>query len=526
MVQHVEAFDVQQIPAALVKVVALLPKGGDGLEVGCNAGKVTAVLFDRATPKTLVLVDPWKEQLDYSSRAFAFAATEEEFATAKAVTLGAFGGQNNVVIHAGLSKDVLANTTENSLDWIYLDGCKYYREILDDLEVSITKLRKGGVLAGAGINWAKQLGFPVKTAVNEICARLGDGSKLTIEDDYFAIEVLTETVVLAPVENVPSYLVLSTMKNEAPFILEWVAHYRAIGFTDFLVFTNDCDDTTDPLLDRLQERDILRHEVNKVMRRGPHKSALKYAQDHVMVVKADWVLICDVDEFLNIKVGDHSVQALLNHIGPQADAIPFPWQIFGCAGIVPFIDEPITDQFTHSEPLPRKGGRKSREVKSMFRKQDLCEKFGLHRPRYFEKYKPNVFWSSPVGDDISERMNGSTVWSMPWAQAGKAAYMNHYPLRSIEAYLIKKNRGRANHVHEDLGIEYFDKWNMSGGRDGTIVATKEQRINQLNFLKSDPATLELHLRGVVLMKQQLAELLTKRVYKRLLVDLRKRANGT
>ncbi len=52
-------------------------------------------------------------------------------------------------------------------------------------------------------------------------------------------------------------LIITCMKNEAPFILEWVAYHRSIGFTDFLVFTNDCDDGTVELLDTLAKHDVL-----------------------------------------------------------------------------------------------------------------------------------------------------------------------------------------------------------------------------------------------------------------------------
>ena len=53
-------------------------------------------------------------------------------------------------------------------------------------------------------------------------------------------------------EQPQSRLVISTMKDEAPYVTEWLAFHRAIGFTDFLIYTNDCGDGTDLLLDRLQ----------------------------------------------------------------------------------------------------------------------------------------------------------------------------------------------------------------------------------------------------------------------------------
>ncbi len=41
------------------------------------------------------------------------------------------------------------------------------------------------------------------------------------------------------------------MRNEGPYILEWLAHHRAIGVRDALIYSNDCDDGSDALLDLL-----------------------------------------------------------------------------------------------------------------------------------------------------------------------------------------------------------------------------------------------------------------------------------
>ncbi len=49
----------------------------------------------------------------------------------------------------------------------------------------------------------------------------------------------------------PTLLTFTVMKNEGPFILEWVAWQRLMGVDHILVFTNDCDDGTDAILDEL-----------------------------------------------------------------------------------------------------------------------------------------------------------------------------------------------------------------------------------------------------------------------------------
>ena len=50
-----------------------------------------------------------------------------------------------------------------------------------------------------------------------------------------------------------TYTVVSTMKNEGPYIIDWVAHYKTLGFDHILVCTNDCTDPTVEILLRLQE---------------------------------------------------------------------------------------------------------------------------------------------------------------------------------------------------------------------------------------------------------------------------------
>ena len=46
-------------------------------------------------------------------------------------------------------------------------------------------------------------------------------------------------------------LAVLTVRNEGAFLLEWLAHHRACGFTDFLVFSNDCQDGTDAIGQRM-----------------------------------------------------------------------------------------------------------------------------------------------------------------------------------------------------------------------------------------------------------------------------------
>ena len=69
---------------------------------------------------------------------------------------------------------------------------------------------------------------------------------------------------------------VSMMKDEAPYLIEWVAHHLAVGFTDILVYTNDCTDGTDDMLIRLEELGLAHHRRNDIPEGvKPQPSAIK-----------------------------------------------------------------------------------------------------------------------------------------------------------------------------------------------------------------------------------------------------------
>lgn len=504
------------VPENAMVIMDTLPKYGVGVETGTHMGRFSQTLHTRTQARHLTLVDPWCIDPEAAERPFAFKQRAVRMGHFRDHVVAQFGAQGDVDICIERSVEVIPKLAR--LDWAWLDGPKYYNEIMAELEAVVPRMAPCGVIAGGGYFWGKQLGRPVRRAVKDLTARL-PGARLQQRGQFWAIH-LPQTITLNPPNTEQRFLMISTMKNEAPFILEWIAHHRAIGFTDFLIFTNDCEDTTDALLDRLEKKGGLRHEYNLVLRRGPHKSALKYARHHALTAKADWLMISDVDEFLNIRVGDGTVPALLQHLGPQTDIVPFPWKVFGNGGVQNFVDAPITRQFTECEPS--RGGRSKRDVKTMFRHPERMHHFGLHRPRVAPDWRAQTVWTSPCGADISERMNDGQPWTMAWDGCEHAAYQHHYPLRSMESYILKKNRGRANHVGEDLGLAYWDKWNMSGASEMSLAQGHPNFAKEYRELWADPKLRRLHRQGVAWHRAQFGKLMENPVYRDLYNALKSR----
>ncbi len=64
------------------------------------------------------------------------------------------------------------------------------------------------------------------------------------------------------------FTLVTTVRNEGPYLWEWVAHHRMIGFDNIIVFQNDSDDGTDQILRLMQAQGLVRYFYNRA---GPGK---------------------------------------------------------------------------------------------------------------------------------------------------------------------------------------------------------------------------------------------------------------
>lgn len=152
------------------------------------------------------------------------------------------------------------------------------------------------------------------------------------------------------------------MKDEAPYILEWVAYHRALGFDRVVVVANDCTDGTHEMLRRLHKLDAIAYYENDVpVGAKPHSHALKIATLSPEVKSADFVMVLDADEFLVVKSAPHRVDALIDVMQRiSADMMVIPWRMFGSSHQAEFEDRPVIDRFTRSmdaTDLPSVGSR-------------------------------------------------------------------------------------------------------------------------------------------------------------------------
>ena len=320
----------------------------------------------------------------------------------------------------------------------------------------------------------------------------------------------------------PRVTAISCMKDEGPFILEWVAYHQSIGITDFLIFTNDCSDGTVEILDRLDALGHVRHLPNpsKSITSPRHQPvAIKYAVDHSVFRNADWIISMDVDEFINIHVGDRSLAALFRE-NQSANIISMCHLDFGCSGIEHYEDRLITEQMTVcDEKYPEEPTR--RGIKTLIRSTAPPYTISNHRPFFENPNDPQLKWVDGAGRQFGKHRQQGKHKGMPCNGAYEQVQLNHYPVRSMEAYLTKAIKGSGVAKDSFHGIEYWTKRNANNEMDDTIQPLLKQTKIALGELLSDPILSDLHQKTVAYHKAKIKELRSDKKNAELLKAMKK-----
>ncbi|TKW66223.1 MAG: glycosyltransferase family 2 protein [Paracoccus denitrificans] len=256
----------------------------------------------------------------------------------------------------------------------------------------------------------------------------------------------------------PRHVLMSSMKDEGPFILEYVAHHRVLGFDAIHIASNDCSDGTDILLDALAAHGVITHQDNP-LRPGdwPMRSAYEKIRKTHHTDEADWVMVLDVDEFLFVDTGAGKVSDLTALAGPEIDIISLSALSFGTSDSEQWQPGRVTEQFTLRLP---ENSAANAPIKSLSR--------GNGRWRAVHNHHPFGFRGE--GDIQVMRGNGE-VMTVPddgkiWTHlrhmpkhliAHGHAWYNHYAIKSIDAYMMRQWRGRGGRPLGEVNPQRWDE---------------------------------------------------------------------
>lgn len=297
-----------------------------------------------------------------------------------------------------------------------------------------------------------------------------------------------------------TFAIVTVMKDEGPFILEWIAWNQMIGVDHFIVMTNDCSDGTDLILDRLDEMGIVTHLPNPVLLLeggSVHSVALRYAQHLRAYRQADWIFHTDVDEFLNIQTAEGDLASLVAAAGGgDVDAISVCETLLGCGGVEKFVDAPVTGQFLHGMRRQALPGEERRGVKTLFRNRDLWRGRRNHRPIARPNLTADIRWADGSGAMLPAEFVSGKEPGLDCNGRYGLATLHHYSVRSVESMLSKLKRGDAVKANRTKAWKYWRKRNQNVEPNEDMLPKQPALEEKLSELRSDPVLDTLHEQAV------------------------------
>jgi hypothetical protein len=225
------------------------------------------------------------------------------------------------------------------------------------------------------------------------------------------------------------------MKDEAEYLLEWIAFHKIVGTDYFYIYNNDSSDGTRGLLRSLEQMGICTHIEwpRENYPDNPQVNAYRHAISE-FGHETEWLAIIDADEFI-VPLTANSVSDILRENFAGAPSVLCNWKIFGSSGHERADDRLCIDRFARSS-LP--DFHSNRNVKSIVRPEHVEMAF-IHN----HYLKDGV----PVLSDGSEKKD-------PRGQLSDPVYghlqINHYACKSREEFMQKKrSKGLADHPLDD-----------------------------------------------------------------------------
>jgi hypothetical protein len=217
------------------------------------------------------------------------------------------------------------------------------------------------------------------------------------------------------------FAVTAMARNEAPYLLEWIAYYRVLGFGQITIYDNGSNDASPRILHALSKAGVI-NAVHWKNRKRKQSRAYEQAARRLRPF-VEWCLYADIDEFLVLDEGLSLDDIVPTE--PDVLAVLLCWRNVSSGGRRNRDTGLVIEQFTGA------AAKNSGVVKSLVRIAAL-RRMTVHMPK-------------PSDGERVVDAEGKTVQGIHWnsiAQptAGRGR-LNHYKNRSWEEFQCKRARG-------------------------------------------------------------------------------------
>ena len=236
----------------------------------------------------------------------------------------------------------------------------------------------------------------------------------------------------------PYYLsIAAIMKNEKPYLKEWIEYHRLQGVDHFYLCDNDSSDGTKEYLEPYIKKGVITY----IELPGADKQLVCY--DKIAREYKDettWLALIDLDEFL-VPLKAQNMPQFLKEF-KDASQVSLYWMNYGDNHIFKRESGLVTETFrAHGKAL-------NHTVKSIIRPDkvlDFNDKWSNH-------------WVKVDGPSVNEN-HQPVNYMLGFNISGDKARVNHYIIKSFSEFMFKKTRGHPDRSKVDYGYYFYHNEN-------------------------------------------------------------------
>jgi len=233
----------------------------------------------------------------------------------------------------------------------------------------------------------------------------------------------------------PHYLAVAVIvKNEGPYMYEWLEYHRMLGVTKFYVYDNESSDNLKVLLRPYINEGIVEYKYfsGKERQLAAYNNVLVRARQEVR-----WLAFIDVDEFIVLN-SEGTINEFLRDF-EEFPGIEINWVVYGSGGKESKEEGLVIERFKdHAE----KNSPLNRHVKSIVNPRMVRCSY-IHISKYLSNHK-----------SVNEHKQKNVINFLQRNPSLDKIRINHYFTKSHREFIEKKNRGRAD-SSELLAEEHF-----------------------------------------------------------------------
>ena len=228
--------------------------------------------------------------------------------------------------------------------------------------------------------------------------------------------------------------VAAIMKNEKPYLKEWLEYHMLQGVEHFYLCDNDSTDNTKEYLEPYIKKGVITYIPL------PGKNQQKVCYDKIVKEykeKTEWLAIIDLDEYM-VPLEKKDMKSFLKEFSDVSE-VSLHWMNYGDSGAFKRSGGLLTEFFTSH------GIKLNHTVKSIVRPKDVIDGFDYFGSNHYVRVS---------GKSVNEN-HMPVNFMLGFYPSAKKARINHYIIKSFAEFIHKKSRGHPEGTALDYGYYFF-----------------------------------------------------------------------